>query len=110
VIESVPRPEWSPLPFEGCDGVDGKVLLDEPSVGVALLRFAPGGTIHEHPGETDAYVVGLDGRGWTSVGGERAELRAGEKAFWPRGVPHRLWAEDAELLALLVHPLGFTAP
>jgi quercetin dioxygenase-like cupin family protein len=108
VIEPVPRSSWSPLPFEGCRDVQGKVLLDEKSVGVALLRFGPHGTIHEHPGDTDAHVVCLEGEGWTSVGGEAAELRAGEKVFWPRGVPHRLWTEDSELLALIVHPGGFT--
>ena len=26
-IQPIPRPEWSPLPFEGCRNVEGKVLL-----------------------------------------------------------------------------------
>jgi hypothetical protein len=26
-VRAVPRPEWSPLPYEGCTGVDGEVLV-----------------------------------------------------------------------------------
>ena len=52
-IRSVPRPEWSPLPYKGCVGVVGKVLVREEDIFfVAMLRFDPGGTIHEHPGDT----------------------------------------------------------
>jgi quercetin dioxygenase-like cupin family protein len=107
-VSPVKRAEWSPLPMEGCRNVEGKVLLDEGSVGVALLRFRPDGTIHEHAGDTDCHVVCLDGRGWTSLGDEQAELRAGEKTFWPAGVSHRLWTTDSEMTTLMVHPLGFT--
>lgn len=62
-IESVPRPEWSPLPYEGCRNVQGKVLVDGEELLLALLRFEPDGTIHEHPGATDTVVVCLEGSG-----------------------------------------------
>jgi len=48
--QSVPRPEWSPLPLEGCSHVEGKVLLKREGLKLALLRFQPGGTIDEHRG------------------------------------------------------------
>ena len=104
----VKRSEWTPLPQDGCRNVEGKVLLDEPQVGVAVLRFGPDGTIHEHAGDTDCYVVCIEGSGHTSLADERAEIRAGEKTFWPAGVMHRLWTTDAEMITVMVHPLGFT--
>jgi hypothetical protein len=51
--QPIPRPDWSPLPYEGCVGVEGKVLLRSPTLALALLRFAPGGTIHEHEAPID---------------------------------------------------------
>jgi quercetin dioxygenase-like cupin family protein len=106
-VTPVKRPDWSPLPFEGCRNVEGKVLLDEHGIGVALLRFGRDGTIHEHPGDSDAYVVCLEGRGHTSVASATAELAAGEKVLWPRDVPHRLWTTDSEMVTLMVHPNGW---
>ncbi len=96
------RPEWSPLPFEGCVNVEGKVILDSPDLMLALLRFSERGTIHEHPGPTDTFVACLEGRGFTSVGGETASLEAGQTVRWPASVPHRLWTEDSTMLTLMV--------
>jgi quercetin dioxygenase-like cupin family protein len=103
-----PRPEWSPLPYEGCVGVDGKVLVREDDFFVAMLRFQPDATIHEHPGPNDTVVVCLEGGGFTSVAGESAPIREGEKVFWPRGVPHRLWTDESTMKTLMIegHPPG----
>jgi quercetin dioxygenase-like cupin family protein len=101
-VEPWPRPEWSPLPGEGVIGVDGKVLLRGPDFFVAMLRFTRHATVHEHPGVNDTHVVCLEGEGWTSVADERAPIRAGEWAFWPRDVPHRLWTEDETMTTLMV--------
>jgi quercetin dioxygenase-like cupin family protein len=100
-LESSPRPDWSPLPYEGCVGVVGKVLVSEGDFFFSLLRFEPDGTIHEHPGENDTYVACLEGEGWTSVGDERAPLRAGQFVVWPKGVPHRLWTEGTTMTTLM---------
>ena len=100
-LDRSPRPEWSPLPYEGCVGVVGKVLVSEPEFSFSLLRFEPGGTIHEHPGEADTYVACIEGEGWTSVGDERSPLRAGEFVVWPRGVPHRLWTDGTTMTTLM---------
>ena len=101
-IQTVPRPEWSPLPQDGCVGVEGKVLISEKELLVAMLRFAPNATIHEHPGEYDADVICLEGSGRTMVGGEESEIEAGQRVRWPAGVVHRLWTEDNEMLTLMV--------
>lgn len=100
-IEQSPRSEWSPLPFEGCVGVDGKVLVREWGFFIAMLRFEPGGTIHEHPGLSDTVVICIEGEGWTSVAGERGQIRAGELVRWPKDVPHRLWTEGTEMKTLM---------
>jgi quercetin dioxygenase-like cupin family protein len=89
------------LPFEGCVGVEGKVLVSEPEFFFSILRFEPNGTVHEHPGENDTYVACLEGEGWTSVGDERAPLRAGQFVVWPKGVRHRLWTEAATMTTLM---------
>ncbi len=75
-IDTVPRPEWSALPHEGARGVEGKVLLREEKLLLALLRFGRDATIHEHAGESEAIVVCLEGDGYTSVENESARLQA----------------------------------
>jgi quercetin dioxygenase-like cupin family protein len=77
------------------------VLVDEPDFFIAMLRFRADGTIHEHPGANDTIVMCIDGDGWTSVAGERTELRAGEIVRWPRDMPHRLWTEGTEMTTLM---------
>jgi quercetin dioxygenase-like cupin family protein len=94
--------EWRPLPQPGCANVDARPLLRAERVSLALLRFGPHGTIHEHPAPIDIEVVCLEGSGFTSVAGETAPLAAGQKARWPAGQPHRLWTEDDSMLTLMV--------
>jgi quercetin dioxygenase-like cupin family protein len=101
-VRPFPRPEWSPLPYEGCVGVEGKVLVREDDFFIAMLRFSENATIHEHPGPNDTIVVCLDGEGLTSVAGEVAQLHAGEQARWPKGMPHRLWTESSMMTTLMV--------
>jgi quercetin dioxygenase-like cupin family protein len=78
------------------------VLVSDDDLLLALLRFEPDGTIHEHPGETDTLVVCLEGSGFTSVAGETAPIHAGQRARWPTGITHRLWTEDSTMLTLMV--------
>ena len=97
-----PRPDWSPLPYEGCVGVDGKVLVRDDDLLIALLRFAAHATIHEHPGDTDTLVACLEGEGFTSVAGDTAPLRAGQRVRWPAGITHRLWTEASTMQTLMI--------
>jgi quercetin dioxygenase-like cupin family protein len=101
-IRPFPRPDWSPLPYEGVVGVDGKLLVREDDFFVAMLRFTENATVHEHPGLNDTIVVCIEGEGFTSVAGEVSPLRAGQQARWPKGVPHRLWTEDTTMTTLMV--------
>ena len=101
-VANVPRSAWSPLPYDGCRGVDGKVLLTRSDLSIAMLRFEEDATIHEHPAARDTDVICLEGRGKTSVGAEQAEIQAGERVRWPANVNHRLWTEGVEMLTLMV--------
>ena len=101
-IRPFPRLGWDPLPFGGCVGVVGRVLVREEDFFVAQLRFSPHATVHEHPGERDTIVVCIEGEGFTSVAGETSPLREGQPARWPRGIPHRLWTEDSAMTTLMV--------
>ncbi len=74
-VHLIPRPKWTPLPYEGCWNVDAKGLLRSAHFNLAMLRFAPHGTIHEHPADLEIDVICLDGEGFTSVGGEAAPIR-----------------------------------
>lgn len=109
-IASVPRPEWSPLPFEGCVGVEGKVLVREPEFFIAMLRFGTNATIHEHPGPNDTIVVCIEGEGLTSVAEETAAIRAGQRVLWPKDVPHRLWTESSTMTTLMVERITPSMP
>ena len=104
-IRPIPRPGWDPLPYEGCVGVVGRVLVREDTYFVAELRFSEHATIHEHPGDNDTVVVCLEGGGYTSVAGETAALREGQQARWPKGIPHRLWTKGSTMTTLMVEHL-----
>ena len=101
-VAPVPRPEWSALPHEGAVGVEGKVLLRSDDVFVAMLRFSEDATIHEHPAPHEIVAICLEGEGFTSVGGERTAIRAGQRVVWPKDVPHRLWTEGSTMTTLMV--------
>jgi quercetin dioxygenase-like cupin family protein len=100
-IESFKRPDWEPLPFEGCVNVEGRVLFFDDTIGLALLRFGEHGNIHEHPGPNDTVVSCLEGHGDTSVGGEVAEIQSGQRVYWPAEVRHGLWTEDSTMTTLM---------
>jgi len=101
-IRPIPRPGWDPLPYEGCVGVVGRVLVREDEFFAAELRFSEDATIHEHPGDHDTIVVCLQGEGFTSVAGETSPFREEQQVRWPRGIPHRLWTEGSTMTTLMI--------
>jgi mannose-6-phosphate isomerase-like protein (cupin superfamily) len=97
-VREIPRKGWEPLPYDGCVGVVGRVLVREDTYFVAELRFSEHATIHDN----DTVVVCLAGEGFTSVAGEVSPLREEQQVRWPKGVPHRLWTEDSTMATLMV--------
>ena len=105
-IRPIPRPGWDPLPFDGCVGVVGRVLVREDDLlrrGAALLRA------RDHPRAPRRQRHGRRvprGHGFTSVAGETATLEEGQQARWPKDVPHRLWTEGSTMRTLMVEHFG----
>ena len=105
-VQRFARPDGSPLPPTGCEGVEGRVLLVGEHLALAQLRFAPGGSLHPHSADHTIDVLVLEGRVHTAVGDEQSALAAGERVRWPAGVVHRLWAgSDAGATTLMVEYL-----
>jgi quercetin dioxygenase-like cupin family protein len=101
-VTPFPRREWSPLPREGSVGVDGRVLVRESGLVVAMLRFGEHANIDPHAGDTDTLVVCIDGEGFTSVAGVTAPLREGERVRWPTGIVHGLWTDGSTMTTLMI--------
>lgn len=101
-LQSIPRSNWTPLPHDGCFDVEGKVLLKTPELTLALLKFDPNGTIHEHPADIDIDVICLEGTGITSINGDSAPINEGQKVRWPKNQPHCLWTEGSTMTTLMV--------
>jgi quercetin dioxygenase-like cupin family protein len=101
-VEPFVRPNWEPLPMEGCRNVAGRVVFRDETLLISVLRFDENGTIHEHAGASDAIVACLEGSGYTSVGDELAPIAEGQRVTWPKGVRHRLWTEDSAMMTLMV--------
>ena len=79
-------------------GIVGRVLVREQDFFVAQLRFSEHAAITEHPGERDTIVVCIEGAGFTSVAGERAQLCEAQ--------PHGLWTESSTMTTLMIEHFG----
>jgi len=101
-VQPFKRPEWEPLAHAGCHGVDHNVLVAQGNFALALLRFAPNATIHEHPAAWPIDVYCLEGSGRFSLDGDVASIHAGECVRWPSNVAHRLWTEASTMMTLMV--------
>lgn len=101
-IQSIRSEDWTPLPFEGCYNVKVKMLMKLDHLGLALLRFEPAGTIHEHAAHIDIDVICLEGEGMVSLGDEQSSFKAGQRIRWTAGIPHRLWTNQSSMITLMV--------
>jgi quercetin dioxygenase-like cupin family protein len=107
-IQPIHHDGWTPLPLEGCHNVSVKMLIKLDHLGLAILRFDPDGTIHEHPAGIEIDVICLEGEGMVSVGDEQSPLKAGQRVRWPAGISHRLWTNTTEMVTLMVEHYGVT--
>jgi quercetin dioxygenase-like cupin family protein len=106
IVVSSPRPDWSPLPNEGCRNVESKLLLTNNTIAIAMLRFGANGTIHEHASGWDIDVICLEGAGMTSVDGKTEALGEGQSVRWPAGTQHRLWTVEQTMVTLMIEHVG----
>jgi quercetin dioxygenase-like cupin family protein len=103
--QSVPRPDWSPVPRPGCVNVDGRVLLARDGLLLAMLRFAPEATIDEHAASHEIDVICLEGEGFVSIEDRVNSFAAGQSITWPAGRIHRLWTADHGMITLMAERL-----
>lgn len=102
MIEKQPRPDWQPLPREGCVNIEARVLLAKDGLSVANLRFGQNASIDPHPADWEIDVICISGSGFTQIEDHRYEISAGDTIRWPAGKIHCLWTEDTEMETLMV--------
>lgn len=101
-IRRLPTPDWTPLGGDGTENVEGQVLLILNDLTVATVRFELEGTLPERTAPYPTDVICLEGGGFTEVGGEEGEIRAGYSVRWPADTPRRLWTETETMTVLIV--------
>jgi len=99
-VDDIP---WKPTP---CDGVEMKILVEDPATGLmtALFKWAPGATLpmHEHTALEQTYV--LEG----SIRDAEGEVTAGNFVWRPEGNRHAATAPDGALvLGMFLKPNKF---
>ena len=99
-VDSIP---WKPTQ---CDGVEMKILLEDPDSGLmtALFRWQPGARLplHEHVEIEQTYV--LEG----SILDDEGEVTAGNYVWRPAGNRHEAVAPDGALvLGMFLKPNKF---
>jgi quercetin dioxygenase-like cupin family protein len=99
------QPGWMPLTRPGCVNVEGRLLLVREGLAVAMLRFAPRGTLDEHATAYEVDVVCLEGEGYVSVEDRVNTFSVGQRLTWPAGPVHRLWTADRGMITLMVEHL-----
>jgi len=85
--------------------VDGRVLLVRDGLLLAMLRFAPAATIHEHAAGHEIDVICLEGEGFISIEDRVNSFAAGQWITWPADRVHRLWTADSGMITLMVERL-----
>ena len=60
-IRPFKRPDWEPVPMEGFVNVEGKVIVGDDDLVLALLRFGEHGHINPHAGPNNTLVSCIEG-------------------------------------------------
>ena len=100
--KAFPRPDWSPVPRDGCENVNGQVLLVDKRSVVATLKLDTNGHTDLHPAPYDIHVLCTDGSGFTQCGEEHTKLQAGESVLWPKDKPHKLYTKDSSMTTIMI--------
>ncbi len=72
--------------------ITSRVLQRTPSGNLTLFAFDAGQELSEHTAPFDAWVMGLEGEGEITVGGETHTVGEGQALLLPAGVPHAVKA------------------
>ncbi|MHC4616634.1 MAG: cupin domain-containing protein [Planctomycetota bacterium] len=78
----------------GGDSIVSKTILDKAAGTITLFAFDKGQRLSEHQAPYDAVVQIIDGEARIAIGGEDANVPAGQIIIMPAGVPHAVAAEE----------------
>jgi quercetin dioxygenase-like cupin family protein len=87
------------------EGIRRQVLGHGTDLMIVRVEFDGGaaGTMHQHPHRQGTYIV--SGRFRATVGGEEAELGAGDCFYAPKDVPHVVTAVEGGVLIDVFTPV-----
>jgi quercetin dioxygenase-like cupin family protein len=92
----------SSLVAYGAASVVSRTLAEGPAGTLTLFAFDAGQGLSEHSAPFDAWVLGVEGSGTLTVGGQPVKVRTGELVLMPAGVPHAVRAEDRFKMLLVM--------
>src|SRR5437016_3112093 len=90
-------------PPRNCTNMHTAMILHEETISVVELHFEPGGDMWEHEADEPILFTVISGKGKVRVSGEEADVAAGQAVLWPKGEPHKAWAEDEPMTAFAIH-------
>ena len=94
--------QFTTLDGSGIRELAGPAWTAARNQSLAEATVPPGGATAEHyHREAEEIYYFTAGTGKMKLGGEIADVRAGDCVVIPPGMPHKLWAGDAEPLVLL---------
>lgn len=83
------------LPFlQTAWGVQGKLIIDLPDIGIINLVLKPGEVVPSHKTPVDVLFQVIEGEGTVTVGEESAVVTAGDIVYSPAHIPHALEASE----------------
>ncbi len=85
-----------------CKDMYPTLIYHNHAIHVVELHFEPGGEMWEHEADHPILFMVIIGTGKVRVGGEEAEIHAGQAVHWPANTPHKAWAEANSFTAIVV--------
>ena len=83
--------------------IETKTLAQKKGVGLTALAFGKGEGVGPHTANGDAFVYMHEGVAEVTIGDEVTELKAGQVAVMPAGVPHKvIGKEDMKMILVVV--------
>jgi quercetin dioxygenase-like cupin family protein len=87
--------------YENVGAHAASVAFGSGEAHVRLLRLDAGGWVEPHEAGFGQLFVPIDGGGWVSKGSQKAAIRVGQAAYFPRGVIQAKGSETG-MTALLI--------
>lgn len=106
MIQAQPKPEWAPLPRQGTQRVEFRVLLGTDGIFLANLRFDKSATIDRHSAPHEIDVICISGSGFASIGDDEYAIEAGQTIRWPANIDHCLWTTNDSMETVMVERYG----